>query len=573
MGMGMTERRGWGAERRADGTIGVSLWSPEAKEVFLLRDDEPVAMKMDDDGFWHVETEELSSYRFSVDGKVAPDPASRLQSGGVEAASVAAPRLVPPPPWKGHSFAELSIMELHLGTFTEEGTLSAAALRLGEIAELGVTAVEVMPVAQFHGEFGWGYDGVLPYAVHPAYGTREDLRDFVAAAHDVGLSVVLDVVYNHFGPIGAHLHALCPPFFDPERSTPWGPAIDFRHRAVREFFLQNAEMWIGEFGIDGLRIDAAHQIIDPSPKHILTELSERVRAAAPDRPVHLVLEDERNSPDLRDEGYYDAQWNDDYHHSLHCLLTGEREGYYASFAVDPMADLCRALAEGHVEQGQPREGLRKPRGAPSDHLPFTAFVNANQTHDQIGNRAEGDRLISLAGPEPMRVAHALLLTSPAVPMLFMGEEIGARTPFLFFADFEGEMGEMVRDGRRAEFAAFERFASADVPDPTDPATRDRSRPYSDPPPDAENWRNLTRAALAFRREHVVPLVRSGRAAPAVVRQFGQAALFARWTFEAGVLETVARFHGGSDDPPFTEGAAMSFGDVQDGPFFATRVVT
>lgn len=550
-----------------------SLWAPNAHRVTLETDHGIFDLRLDALG-WHTARDipaTVADYRVEIDGVAFPDPAARAQTGDVHTPSRRADPVAAPQRWDGHRREELVIFELHIGTFTPSGTLTAAADRLDDLASLGITAVELMPINQFSGAFGWGYDGVLPFAIHPAYGSRADLARFVDRAHEAGLSVILDVVYNHFGPDGAYLHQICPGFFDDERHTPWGAGIDFSQPAVREFFIQNAEMWIGEFGIDGLRIDAAHQIVDDSDPHVLVDLATRARAAAGDRPLHLILEDERNLPMLRETGGYDAQWNDDYHHAVHCLLTGERDGYYVSFAVDPISDLCRALAEGHVEQGQSRDGLSEPRGAPSTHLPPTAFVNANQTHDQIGNRAMGERLITLVAAERMRVAHALLLTSPAVPMLFMGEEEGARAPFQFFADYAGEMGNAVREGRRAEFAAFGAFDADDVPDPTDLATRDRSRPYSDPAPDRDLWLELTRSALAYRRDSVVPLLLSGRSAPPDVRPLGPGALHARWPFEAGVLETVACFSGPYDPLPFWDDAALTFrtGDT----FFATRVLT
>lgn len=555
------------------GVGGFSLWAPNADQVTLRTDHGIFDLRADADG-WHTASDipaDVGEYRIEVGGVAYPDPASRAQAGDVHTSSRRACPVPAPKRWDGHRFEELVILELHVGTFTVSGTLKAAADRLDDLAALGITAVELMPLNQFSGAFGWGYDGVLPFAIHPAYGSRADLARFVDRAHQANLSVILDVVYNHFGPDGAYLHQICPPFFASDRHTPWGAGIDYSQRAVREFFLQNAEMWIGEFGIDGLRIDAAHQIIDDSDPHILVELARRARAAARDRPLHLILEDERNLPALREAGGYDAQWNDDYHHAVHCLLTGEDEGYYASFAVDPISDLCRALAEGHVEQGQARNGLAEPRGAPSAHLPPTAFVNANQTHDQIGNRAMGERLIALAGAERMRVAHALLLTSPAVPMLFMGEEDGARAPFQFFADYSGEMGEAVRNGRRTEFAAFGAFDAVGVPDPTDPATRDRSRPYAEPAPDRDDWRELTCAALTFRTKAVVPLVASGRSAAAEVRSLGPGALHVRWPFKAGTLETMACFFGTHDPPPDWEDAGLSF--RTETTYFATRALT
>lgn len=552
-----------------------ALWAPQAQRVCVIVNSILHDMVCADGGVWraYVPGSVGDTYSFVVDGLACPDPASRAQSGSVHATSVlCTPDSVAP--WSGRDWCEMSVFEMHVGSFTPEGTLRAAQDRLADLADLGLTAVELMPIAQYPGRHGWGYDGVLPYAVHPAYGTRGDLRAFVEAAHRLGLSVILDVVYNHFGPDGAYLHQICPAFFDEGRDTPWGPAIDFSQRPVREFFIQSALMWIEEFGIEGLRIDAAHQILDDSTPAFLEELATRLRAAVQGRPLHLILEDERNLSASRASGLYNAQWNDDYHHAVHCLLTGEDAGYYASFARDPGGDLQRALAEGHVEQGQARPPVETPRGQPSAHLPPTAFVNANQTHDQIGNRALGERLIALADIDEMRVAHALLLTSPAIPMLFMGEEVGSRQPFQFFADYEGDLAQAVRDGRRAEFAHFEEFSGRHVPDPIDQATFARSHPYATAAPDRDAWRALTKDCLCFRNAHVLPLLKSGRDGTPEVHQIADRAFHATWQFQAGTLETVACFPGADARVPPWPDAALAFGETPGtGPFFQTRVVT
>jgi len=566
----------WGAELL--GTVGedlplwsVALWAPGATGVTVETRDGETALSRHDDGVHRgtIEAPVGAAYRFSVDGQTCPDPAARAQEGDVHGWSLLrVPARVPH--WPGRPWHEAVILEIHVGLFTEDGTLDAAALRLPALAEAGITAVELMPLAQFAGDRGWGYDGVLPYAVHPAYGGPDALARFVTAAHEAGLMVLLDVVYNHFGPDGAYLHAITPEFFDEGRHTPWGAAIDFTRPQVRRFFIENALMWIEDFGLDGLRLDAVHQLHDPSDPPFVEELCARIRARDLNRPVHIVTEDERNLPDLRQAGLATAEWNDDYHHAVHCLLTGERAGYYASFAHDPMADLVTALARGHVEEGQPRPGRDSLRGAPSGHLPPTAFVNSNQTHDQIGNRAQGERLITLAGPEAMRVAHALLLCAPAIPMLFMGEEIGARAPFLFFADLKGDLARAVREGRAAEFAAFESFAGA-VPDPLAPETFAASRPYATPPPDAEAWTALTAEALRFRHDAVMPLLASGRAAPAEVTRTGARALHGIWPFEAGTLEIRANLGAPHDTPWTLPGAEVVIGSGADPFAFAATV--
>ena len=565
----------WGACPVGDGRWSVAIWSPDASEAaVIVGDGAPQAMAKGADGTFRAEiaAEADTPYRLAIDGQTVPDPASRRQRDTVHGPSLLTlPRRVQDG-WTGRPWCEAVISEIHIGTFTTEGTFAAAARRLPDLVALGINTVEVMPIAQFAGNRGWGYDGVLPHAVHPAYGTPGDFADFVTAAHGLGMSVILDVVYNHFGPEGAYLGGVTPAFFDANRTTPWGPAIDFTQGPVREFFIANAIMWIAEFGVDGLRLDAVHQLQDPSTPEFLKALSQRLRALDLHRPLHLIAEDERNLPDHRDDGVTDAQWNDDYHHSLHCLLTGEDEGYYAPFAVDPIADLAVALTEGHVAQGTPRNDRADTRGAPSGHLPPEAFVNANQTHDQIGNRALGERLIALAGPEAMRVAHGLLLTAPFVPMLFQGEEIGARTPFPFFCDFEGDLADIVRKGRLEEFSAFGGFGG-DLPDPMALSTFTDARPYDTPPDDADHWRALTRRLLDWRRSHVVPLLHSGQTG-ADVWIIGPRALRVCWRFEAGDLNCVVQL--GQAVPPDLWGGdatGLRLGAPEDNFAFCTWIET
>jgi maltooligosyltrehalose trehalohydrolase len=378
-----------------------------------------------------------------------------------------------------------------------------------------------MPVAAFPGTRGWGYDGVLPFAPHAAYGRPDDLKRLVDAAHARGLMVLLDVVYNHFGPEGNYLHAYAPQFFDEGQHTPWGAALDFdgpHGRAVRDFFIHNALYWIDEYRLDGLRLDAVHAIVDESRPDIVDELAAAVGRHADDaRHVHIVLENDRNESRrlVRAAGgatpLATAQWNDDFHHALHVLVTGERDGYYADYADDAPRAFARALAEGFVYQGQAspyRDGAH--RGEPSGALPPAAFVSFAQNHDQVGNRAFGERLDAIADRAKLRTAIACMLLAPQVPMLFMGEEFAAATPFLYFADFGPDLAAAVTRGRREEFARFERFAAdaARIPDPMAPETFVSCK---------LRWRHreseagaarlaFYRACLAARREHVVPLL-------------------------------------------------------------------
>lgn len=560
-----TERH-WG-HRRIEGGWEIATWAPTAERMTLEVDG--TSRKMETQDGWHIariEAVEGATYGFRRDGDtLLPAPASRAQSGGVHAPSKLIDiSAIPRTEWSGRPWEETSILELHVGTFTEEGTLAAAARKLPDLASLGFTCVELMPLAQFDGDRGWGYDGVLPFAVHPAYGTPRDMVAFVSAAHEAGLMVLVDAVYNHFGPEGAVLSQLCPTFFDEQRHTPWGAAIDFDKPQVRSFFLQNAEMWLRDYGVDGLRLDAVHQIGREGDTDFLTELSERVIALDLDRPLHLVTEDERNLVSYVGRDALQAQWNDDYHHAVHCLLTGESQSYYAPFSDDPFGDMVTALRDGQVDQGQPRPNTEDRRGEPSSELPPICFVNANQTHDQIGNRAFGDRLIALAGPERMEVMHAMLCLAPFVPMLFMGEEIGSRAPFQFFTDFHGDLADAVRKGRRSEFPEFA-DAQDEIPDPNAPETFARSRPYADLPEDADDWRALTRACLALRKSHVVPLLKSGWRETRVERT-GPGTLLATWVFEQGRLDLTFSTEGPAPAIPTTElfsherpGAAMRMG--------------
>ncbi|WP_410216353.1 malto-oligosyltrehalose trehalohydrolase [Paracoccus sp. (in: a-proteobacteria)] len=525
-------RKFWGPDL-SDGVWTLRLWAPGARDVRLLLADEPAPMNREGDGLWTATTDvpEGTLYLFDVDGQRMPDPASRLQAGSVHDASVLVAPRGAAPGWQGRDWSEAVLYELHVGTFTPEGTFAAAAGRMRHLADLGFTAVELMPLGQWFGQRGWGYDGVLPYAPHPAYGTPDDLHRLVEAAHEAGLMVILDLVMNHFGPEGAYLHHSSPEFFNPDRHTPWGAAIDFARPAVRDYWISCAVYWLQEYGMDGLRLDAVHQISGPGADEFMALLARAVHDLSPRR--HLITEDERNIPDLREGAGYDASWNDDFHHAVHVALTGESDSYYASFAVDPVGDIALALSRGHIEEGQPREGLNEPRGQSCGHLPPTAFVNSTQTHDQVGNRAHGDRLLTLADPQGVAVAYALLLVAPYIPMVFMGEERGETNPFQFFADYEGELAEAVRKGRAAEFAGIAALGEA-VPDPLSVETFERSRLGWREDEDAQSWLSLTREALAFRAANVVPMLKSGlidadvtRPEPHLVR--------ARWLFGQGTL--------------------------------------
>ena len=524
----------FGAELLAAGGASFSLWAPAAGRVELVLTGGPqpggIAMRPQGDG-WYAATVERAGtdtrYAFRIDGRPpVPDPASRYNPDGVHGPSL----LVDPlayawhdGDWRGRPWQEAVVYELHVGTFTPAGTFAAAIERLDHLASLGVTAIELMPVAAFSGRRGWGYDGVLLFAPHAAYGTPEELKALVDAAHARGLMVLLDVVYNHFGPDGNYLHQYAPQFFNPRHRTPWGAAVNFdgeASRTVREFYIHNALYWLDEYHFDGLRLDAIHAVADDSRPHIVDELAQAVRAGPGGaRHVHLVLENDLNQSRYlpRTAGgatpLATAQWNDDLHHAAHVLATGETDGYYADYAAEPLRLLGRALAEGFAWQGDPspyRGGER--RGEPSSQLPPLAFVDFLQTHDQVGNRAFGERLAHLAPEAPLRALAACVLLSPAVPMLFMGEEFGAASPFQYFCDFTGELARAVTEGRRSEFGRFERFADPQVrdriPDPNDPATFARSRlDWSECAlPAHARWLALHRELLAIRHRRLVPLL-------------------------------------------------------------------
>jgi maltooligosyltrehalose trehalohydrolase len=486
-------------------------------------------------------------YAFRIDGgaTLVPDPASRFQPEGVHGPSelIDPARLsAPDTGWRGRPWNELVFYELHVGTFTPEGTYAGAIDRLDALVELGITAVELMPLAQWPGQRNWGYDGVLPYAPAERYGRPEDLVAFIAAAHRRGLVVFLDVVYNHFGPEGNYLHGYAPVFFTERYQTPWGAAIDYASDDVRAFFIENARWWLDAYGFDGLRLDATQMIFDERSPSVLEELRASIAAwAPPGRQVHLVVENDHNDNRLLHAGY-DAQWNDDFHHAVHVLTTGEDGGYYADYAQRPAWLLGRTLTAGYGYQGEPspfRKGA--PRGSRSDDQPLSKFIDFVQNHDQIGNRARGERLSMLAAPAAVRAAAAVLLLAPSPPLLFMGEEWAASTPFLFFCDFEPELAHLVTEGRRREFAGFPEFADPrareTIPDPSAPATFERCVLAWDER-DAEPHRSMLahyRSLLTLRQSEIVPRVAGLNARDATFVERGRGALEARWKTAGGTL--------------------------------------
>ena len=472
-----------------EGGVAFRVWAPACRSVDVVIDGRrPLSMTCEADGTFEATVSGLAAgvrYQYRLDGdRHRPDPASRYQPDGVHGPSVA----VDPAAFewtdhafRGHELADYVIYELHVGTFTRTGTFEAVIPHLPQLVDLGVTAVEIMPIAEFPGSRNWGYDGVHLFAPQSTYGGPRGLRRLVDACHAHGLSVVLDVVYNHLGPEGNYLGDFGP-FFTDRYQTPWGGALNFDgadSAGVRRHFIENARAWVREFHVDGLRLDAIHSIFDASPRHILSEMAQAAREEARvlDRPLHIMAESHDNDrrvvlPEKEGGIGLDGVWSDDFHHAVHVRLTGERGGYYCDFA-DP-SRLPRALAEGFAFQGEPSDYFGRKRGTASRDLPGERFVICVQNHDQVGNRAQGDRLGTIVTFEAVKLAAALMFAAPAVPLLFMGEEYGETAPFQFFTSFlDRDLAEAVRAGRTTE---FKRFAwQGTVPDPGDPATFVRSR--------------------------------------------------------------------------------------------------
>jgi maltooligosyltrehalose trehalohydrolase len=466
-----------------------SVWAPHARSVDLLLDERRIPLAPEARGYWQAEVSAHAGqdYKYSLDGAAGlPDPRSRWQPAGVHGASqVLETRVLDVRPDRGRFRAlplkEAIIYELHMGTFTPEGTYAAAQMKLPHLCELGVTHLELMPLATFPGQRGWGYDGVDLFAPFPGYGTPAQLATFVSACHACGLAVLLDVVYNHLGPDGNYL-ASYGPYFTDRYKTGWGAAINYdgpHSDEVRRFVIDNALMWLKDYEFDGLRLDAVHAIFSFEAVHLLEDLSHAVKLLSQElgRPLVLIAESDLNDPRLVhavSRGGYglDAHWSDDFHHALHRYFTGETDGYYADF--QGLRDVATALRDGYVYQGQysPHRGRghgRPPRGV----APHQLIVSA-QNHDQIGNRAQGERLSGLLELAPLKAIAALTLLSPFVPLLFQGEEWGASTPFLYFTDHQDpELGRLVAAGRSKEFSAFSWQGA--VPNPQEPSTFERSK--------------------------------------------------------------------------------------------------
>ncbi len=542
-------KKSWGAEIQADGSVLFRLWAPGQQQISLRLADGDHLMSASDDGWYQRQLGGIqpgATYNFVLaDGTEVPDPAARAQQSGVNGPSV----VVDPrhyawqhTDWRGHAWQETVVYELHIGTFTPEGTFQAAITRLPYLKALGITMIELLPVSQFGGNRGWGYDGVLLYAPHSAYGSPDDFKAFVDAAHGHGLSVVLDIVLNHFGPEGNYLPLLAPDFFHKERMTPWGAGIAYDVDAARRYIVEAPLYWLQEYHLDGLRFDAIDQIEDTSSKHALIEIAERIRREITDRPIHLTTEDSRNVTFLhpRDkQGYaplFTGEWNDDFHNAIHVFATGETHAYYQDFADVPEKQIARILTEGFAYQGEisPQSGQR--RGVPSAAQPPVAFVDFIQNHDQVGNRAQGDRLITLAGTDRTKVLLATLLLSPHIPLLFMGEEYGETNPFLFFTDFHGDLAKAVREGRAREFTGHAGHDDS-VPDPNAEETFNRSKLDWGKLESEKGkaWLAFTQQLLALRQRHIVPLLATAGGHSGKVLKTAKGFIAVSWQFPQGEL--------------------------------------
>lgn len=492
-------------------------------------------------------------YKLRVDGEGPfPDPWSRSQPLGVHGPSeVVVPAFEwTDTAWKGVEPEGLVIYEVHVGTATPEGTFEALIPRLPGLKELGVSALELMPVAAFPGVRNWGYDGVDLFAPSHAYGGPEGLRRLIDAAHARGLAVLIDAVYNHFGPDGNYLRCYSPHYFTGRHHTPWGDAVNYDGEGsayVRSLVLSNVEMWIRDYHADGLRLDAAHAIVDEGRPHLLTEIAERARAAAPGRRVLVIAEDERNErrlllPPAEGGHGLDGVWADDFHHQMRRAFAGDSEGYYQDY-TGGTEDLARTLNQGWYYQGQQSKNLGHARGTQAAGLPPSGFVLCIQNHDQVGNRAFGERLGHDVSPAAFRAMSALLLLSPYTPLLFMGQEWNASTPFLYFTDHNAELGRLVTEGRRKEFAGFARFAGAEVPDPQAPDTFARSRlDWSEAEkPEHAGVRALYRELLRLRASE--PSLREARRGGYEARALGRdALLLERWS-NGQALQVVVAIRG------------------------------
>jgi malto-oligosyltrehalose trehalohydrolase len=538
--------RRFGATPGPDGTH-FRLWAPNVDRVDLVRPNLPVeAMRPAPDGFFALSVPDVGPgerYMFRVAGLDVPDPASRAQAEDADGWSVVEAPLAPGRATVVRPWHEAVLAEVHVGAASPEGTFAGLARRLDRFAAAGFTGLEIMPLADFVGRRNWGYDGVLPFAPDASYGPPAALRALVEEAHARQLAIVIDVVYNHFGPAGNFLHHYAEDFFAAEERTPWGPAIALDNPIVRDFFCENLRMWLAEYDVDGLRFDAVHAFRTAGVETFMQSLAARARAIKPD--AFLILENDDNAARwlARDANgrprHFTAQWNDDFHHVLYVAAGCDESGHYRDYGEDAVRHAARALAEGFAYQGEPsvQRGGRR-RGEPSAHLPPDAFVDFVQNHDQIGNRPLGDRLAAVLAPEPFALFRFIMLLGPHIPLFFMGEEAGIDTPFPFFCDFHASLADAVREGRREEFKPFfDSYPGAgdDLPDPlSEEAFLAAKIPWEryDEPIHREHRLEFRRLAM-LRRTLVWPLAASRYRGAELSRQGGVASI--SWRYDAGRL--------------------------------------
>jgi maltooligosyltrehalose trehalohydrolase len=558
---------GFGASVEAGGAT-FRLWAPGARTVDLLLD-KPLAMRAEADGWFVAVVDGLQAgalYNYRIDNELTvPDPASAFQPQDVTGPSEVidhASYQWRHNDWKGRPWQETVILETHVGAFTADGTYQAMIDKLDHLVATGITALELMPLNDFAGRRNWGYDGVLWYAPDSAYGRPDDLKALIDAAHGRGLMVFLDAVYNHFGPEGNYLGRYAPAFFT-EANTPWGAAIDYRVPQVRAFAIQSALQWLRDYRFDGLRLDAVHEIVEDEYAYLLGDLSRAVGALArhTGRHIHLMLENDDNRASLLDprtdppDGKFRAQWNDDYHHAWHVLLTGETNGYYRDYAPHPLPHISRALNSGFAYQGEASQHRNdQPRGEASVTIAPMAFINFLQNHDQIGNRALGDRLTTIADPAAIDTALAITLLAPGPPMLFMGEEWGSKRPFPFFCDFKGDLARAVRDGRRSEFRSAYEIHGDDIPDPLEEATFLSAKLDWDALDHGLGQYRLAlvRELLAVRRREIVPHLADASFDPLPSGNENDSILAARWRLGDKRLWLLANVSGQPQPAPTIE---------------------
>jgi maltooligosyltrehalose trehalohydrolase len=570
--------------RIAHGWVAFRVWAPRADTVEVFLENQPPdcsplqPLTRSPNGYFHsvlpVQSGDMR-YRYRVNhGNFFPDPASRFQPAGVHGPSQVVDLARFPwtdAAWPGPARDDLSIYELHVGTFSPEGTFDGVTRRLPLLRDLGVTAIELMPVGDFAGQRNWGYDGVAPFAPARCYGTPLDLQHLVDTAHGLGLAVILDVVYNHFGPDGNYTGVFSPYYVSTTHQTPWGTCLNFdgpESEPVREFFIQNALHWLGEYHFDGLRLDATHAIVDDGPRHFLAELADRMHREFPNRRIVLIAEDHRNLAHMlrptAERGWgLDAVWADDFHHAMRRLLAGDHEGYYRDYRGES-EELAAALNDGWLYTGQHSTHLGEPRGTDPAGLAPERFVFALQNHDQVGNRALGERLNHQIDLATYRAASAVLLLAPQTPLLFMGQEWAASSPFLYFTDHNPELGRLIAEGRRSEFGHFSAFADPKhrerIPDPQAETTFGQSKLNWDER-DRDPHRGtlaLYRALLALRRGE--PALRAATRATFDATTWDADTLVMRWGGNDGSrLMLVARLCGAgtfraADRPDFGPGA-------------------